>query len=113
MKRYCFLVFACGWILMQPPPKMPIGTRIQFWLFENFPSVFANDPSRITKLIPEEGFPPNIQARTSKWLQVAAFDSAELCEKGKRYSISSVTLPTTPAANMGRFMNQLSTASNS
>ena len=111
MKHRWFLVLACGWVLMQPPPKIPIVTRIKVWMYETLP---PNDPQKaleaIKKIFPKGGFPPDLEAPLSKWESGRAFDNAEECEQGKANLIASVPLVSKWGKDMDRFMTELSRA---
>lgn len=80
MRHKWLLVLACGWILLQPPPKLPLWTRLQIWLgLETAP----------TPTFSRSSFDADLGAQLSKWEYVASFDTAKECgaDKAAAYNI--------------------------
>jgi len=70
MRHKWLLVLACGWVLLQPPPKLPAWTRLKIWLGrEAAPTAFSHS-----------GFDPDLGAPLSKWQYLRSYDTAKECE---------------------------------
>jgi hypothetical protein len=67
MKHRWIIVAAYGWLLLQPPPKVPAWTRLVIWLgLQSTPIA--------------ESFDPDLDAPYSQWKYFGSYDTAKECE---------------------------------
>ena len=69
MRHKWFLVLACGWVLMQPPPKLPAWERVKIWLG------FAK-----AEFLTLE-YDADLRAPLSAWEYIRPYDTAKECEE--------------------------------
>src|ERR1051325_257285 len=82
MKHPWVLILACGWVLLQPPPKLPIRDRIKVSLG------FAERDSYAFK------YAPNLNAPLSEWLFISSHDTAKECGSAASERMANISKPT-------------------
>lgn len=80
MRHRWFLVLAVGWVLLQPPPTLPIWTRLKIWLGFTVEKNVTRDTGT---------YDANLRAPWSEREYIGSYNTLAECEK-QRDKVMSV-----------------------
>ena len=91
MRHKWFLVLACGWVLLEPPAKIPILFQLKVWL--------GLETSLPKPILDMESFEPDYAAPFSQWDYIEAFDTLKECQQDQSQRLQNASKGAKEGAN--------------